>query len=83
MAEWVIPQPIQREPDQEKLKRLAEQGVRDGEPGEFFAQLHRRGWRPASQLEGDGLEPCPDDCGVCHPEPSLRQVKRRRKVTYR
>ena len=61
----------------EALDREAHRLRREGAPGMAFEKLSREGWTPESQRAGNGLEPCPPDCGVCHPE--LFWGKRRKK----
>ena len=60
----------------EALDREAHRLRRAGASGQEFEKLHRQGWTPESLRAGNGLDPCPEDCGVCYPVPSPR---RRRK----
>ncbi len=62
---------------EQELDEEAERLVARAAPGQEFELLHRRGWKPRSQREGSGLEPCPPDCGVCYP--TLSPVRRRRR----
>ncbi len=50
-----------------ELDKLAARALELGAPGQVFERLRRLGWREASYGQGDGLGPCPPDCGVCHP----------------
>jgi hypothetical protein len=69
----------------EEMDALAEAMAERGASGqEFEEKLFRRGWKPISRREGDGLEPCPSDCGVCHPETlplerRMREARRKRR----
>jgi hypothetical protein len=35
--------------------KLAERYVKEGAPGMVFEYMHRGGWRPLSQRQGDGI----------------------------
>lgn len=60
-----------------ELEAEARRLVDAAAPAEAFNPLWREGWRPASMREGNGLDPCPSDCGVCYPAaPKARRSRR-------
>ena len=66
-------------PSKDKLEALDREADRlraEGAPGMAFEMLHRQGWVPRSQREGNGLDPCPSHCGVCFPVFSPRRRKK-------
>lgn len=72
--QFVLPVATERpRVDAESLQRRADELVSQGAPGAKFEELHRLGWRPPSQRQSDGLQPCGSSCGVCFPEPVLRK----------
>ena len=58
------------------LDAEAEKLIAEGASGEAFAGLMKRGWRPKSYRQGDGLKGCPSSCGVCFPQPGQRRASR-------
>lgn len=58
----------------DEREQLAQEYRRAGAPGIVFEYMHRGGWRPASQLAGDGITGGDLD----EPKPTYRR-KRRKK----
>jgi hypothetical protein len=60
-----------------KLKELdteAERLVEEGAPAREFERLRKEGWTPLSHRQLDtSIQPCPPDCGACHPPVKLRR----------
>lgn len=61
----------------EDREKLAQEYRKAAAPGIVFEYMHRGGWRPASQLEGDGI--VGGELDAVDPNTARRRRKRKRK----